>query len=68
MSRKRHVACTSAKLRDCGCVWSTAEVGGLQSRRAVASLGRAELEDRHISLLEENHVRHETNVLAFMRV
>ena len=31
---------------------------GPQSRRAVASLGRAELEDRHMSLLEENHVSH----------
>ena len=32
-------------------------MGGPQERRIVASLGRAELEDRHVSLLEENHVR-----------
>ena len=36
------------------------EVGsvvGPQYRRIVAGMGRAELEDRHFSLMEENHVR-----------
>ena len=32
-------------------------VGGPQSRRIVSGLGRAELEDKHLSLLDENHVR-----------
>ena len=31
--------------------------GGPQSRRIVSGLGRAELEDKHLSLLDENHVR-----------
>jgi hypothetical protein len=30
--------------------------GGPQSRRIVSGLGRAELEDKHLSLLDENHL------------
>ena len=34
--------------------------GSPQSRRVVAGMGRAELEDKQLGLLEENHVRHPT--------
>ena len=30
---------------------------GPEGRRVIAGMGRAELEDKHISLLDENHVR-----------
>lgn len=43
------------------CPMSTSEavgaVGGAPSLKVVAGMGRAELEDKHVSLLEENHVR-----------
>ena len=61
MSRKRRIAeCRHCiNFRVCNSVAEAVPASvGPQSRRAVASLGRDELEDRHMSLLEENHVSH----------
>lgn len=39
--------------------------GGPWSRRVVAAMERAELEDKHLGLMDENHVRQTVNIYHF---